>query len=111
MAEPDVYKAFVRATKVTELGTRSIAVSGQVSDSITKEGIGKVTIKFLNADGSELQPALIKKSAANGGFNVKSLAEGIYLAKQTKVGYTDLTITITVVSGELCKINVVMYKL
>lgn len=111
MTGPDVYKAFVRATKVTELGTHSIAVRGQVTDLITKEGISKVTIKFLNADGSELQPALLKKSAAKGGFNVKSLAEGIYLVKLTKVGYTDLTITITVVSGEQCKINAVMNKI
>lgn len=109
--EPDVYRAFIRTTKVIEFGTHSIVVRGQVSDSITKDGISKVTIKFLNADGSELQPVLLKKSAAKGGFIVKSLAEGIYLVKLTKIGYTDLTITITVVSGELCKINVVMNKL
>lgn len=111
MTEPDVYKAFARATKVTELGTHSIAVRGQVTDLITKEGISKVTIKFLNADGSELQPVILKKSAAKGGFNVKSFAEGIYLVKLTKVGYAEQKLTITVNDGELCKIYVEMIKL
>jgi hypothetical protein len=97
--------------KILNYGTRSIAVRGLVTDSVSKIGIKGVTIAFLNADGSSLQPAIIKKSATKGGFNIKSFNEGVYLIKMTKVGYNDLTSTHTIVNGELCKIFAEMIKI
>jgi len=109
--EPDVYKGFNLACRVIDHSTHSLALRGQVIDSITKEGISRAKIKFLNADGSEFQPPLLKITAEKGGFNVKSFAEGIYKLKISKVGYGDQTIMITVIDGELCKIIVEMIKI
>ena len=92
-------------------GIRTVAVRGFIIDAITRIGIKGVIITYMNADGSAMQPALVKKSATKGGFIVKSLAEGIYQIKLTKIGYRDLLMTGTVVNGELCNIKAEMIKL
>lgn len=107
--EPTLYETYNLRRKIISYGVRTMAIRGLVTD-VNKVGIKGVTITFLNEDGTNLKPPVVKKSAAKGGFNIKSFAEWIYLVKLTKVGYIDLTITTTVVSGELCKINVVMIK-
>ena len=110
LPDPATYNAFKLACKVLGYGTQSYAVRGMITDANTKAGLKGVTVAFLNEDGTDLQPAMVKKSAAKGGFNVKSLAEGIYKLKLTKVGYNDQMITITVNSGELCRINIEMIE-
>jgi hypothetical protein len=109
--EPNVYSMYDQRRKILNYGTRTLALRGQINDSITKLGLKGVTIEFLNEDGKPLQPSLIKKSASKGGFNIKTLAEGIYQVKMKKVGYNDLIITITVARGELCKISAEMTKI
>jgi len=106
--EPAIYRSFIQACRIIPYGEQSYAVRGLVTDSITKIGITGVSITFLHEDGTNLQPPLVKKSAAKGGFNVKSLAEGVYKIKLTKVGYAEQLITITVNGDELCRINVEM---
>ena len=109
--EPTVYSMYDQRRKILNYGTRTLALRGLITDSITKLGLKGVTIEFLNEDGKPLQPSLIKKSATKGGFNIKSLAEGIYKVKMKKVGYNDLIITITVAHGELCKMSAEMTKI
>jgi len=43
MTDPDIYKAIISATKVTEPGTHSMEVRGQFSDSVTKEGFRRIS--------------------------------------------------------------------
>jgi hypothetical protein len=110
-SEPDIYNSYLQARKTVDYGTRSNAVRGIIVDAITKIGLKGVTINFVIANEKSLQPALVKKTAAKGGFNIKSLAEGIYQIKLSKVGYVDQVITITVNKGELCKVNVEMSRI
>jgi len=109
--EPILFTTYELRRKILNYGVRTIAIRGIITDSITKIGIKGVTIDFLNADGTSLQPGIVKKSAAKGGFNIKSFAEGIYMIKMTKVGYNDLITTKTIINGELCKINAEMIKI
>jgi len=109
--QPDLCATYILRRKIINYGTRSMAVRGLIIDSITKIGLKGVIIYFLNADGTSLQTAIVKKSAAKGGFNIKTIPEGIYQIKLTKVGYHDLILTITIVNGELCKINAEMIKI
>jgi hypothetical protein len=92
-------------------GTHSLAVRGTITDADTKETIKGITITFLHPDGTNLQPPVIKKSAAKGGFTVKTMAEGIYKVKLSKVGYNDLVITIVVNEDEQCKMNAEISKI
>jgi len=55
--------------------------------------------------------ALEKETAAKGGFNIKSLPEGIYDVTITKVGFKPKTITITVRWDELCNVEEELEKL
>jgi hypothetical protein len=110
-SDPNTYKAYKLARKTIGYGTRTIAVRGKVIDAVTKIGIRGVIVIILNGDGTSLVPAIVKKSAAKGGFNVKSLAEGIYKFKLTKVGYVEQLINVTVNSDELCNIKVEMIKI
>jgi hypothetical protein len=110
-SDPNTYKAYKLARKTIGYGTRSMALRGKIIDAVTRVGIKGVIVTFLNGEGANLVPAVVKKTAAKGGFNVKSLTEGIYKLKLTKVGYADQLITTTVNNGELCKIHVEMLKL
>ena len=109
--EPILFNTYELRRKVLNYGIRTVAVRGFIIDAITRIGIKGVIITYMNADGSAMQPALVKKSATKGGFIVKSLAEGIYQIKLTKIGYRDLIMTGTVVNGELCNIKAEMIKL
>lgn len=109
--EPTLCITYELSRKVLNYGIRTIAIRGLITDSATKIGLKGVTIAFLNADGTTMQPLIVKKTAAKGGFNIKSFTEGVYLIKMTKVGYNDLTSTHTIVNGELCKINAEMTKI
>ena len=110
-SEPDIYNAYIQARKTIDYGTRKIAVRGLIIDAITKIGLRGVSLLFINTDEKSLVPVLLKKTSTKGGFNIKSLAEGIYQIKLSKVGYVDQIITITVNKGELCKINVEMIRI
>ncbi len=48
----------------------------------------------------------MKKSAVKGGFNIKSLAAGVYTVTVKKLGFADQVITVTVMDGEMCEVNV-----
>jgi len=109
--EPIICTTYEMRRKIVNYGNRSIAIRGLIIDAITRMGIKGVTITFLDADGLPLEPAFVKKSAEKGGFNIKSFAEGIYQIRFTKIGYKDLIITINIINGELCKINVEMVKI
>ena len=110
-SDPNTYKAYKLARKTIGYGTRTIAVGGKVIDAGTKVGIKGVSVTFLDGEGVSLVPAVVKKTAAKGGFNVKSLDEGIYKLKLTKVGYVEQLINVTVNSDELCNIKVELNKI
>jgi hypothetical protein len=110
-SDPNTYKAYKLARKTIGYGTRTIAARGKVVDAVTKVGIKGVSVTFLDGEGVSLVPAVVKKTAAKGGFNVKSLAEGIYKFKLIKVGYVEQLINVTVNSDELCNIKVEMNKI
>ena len=110
-AQPDIFNAYIQSRKTIDYGTRTIAVRGIIIDAITKIGLKGVVLAFMNADEKNTAVKLVKKTAAKGGFNIKSLAEGIYRIKISKVGYVDQVITVTVNKGELCKIKMEMIRI
>jgi len=109
--QPNLCTTYDLRRKILNYGTRSIAVQGLVIDAATKAGLKGVTIALLKADGTPLQPAIVKKSAEKGGFKIKTLDEGVYQAKLTKVGYKEQVITNTITKGVLNKIIAEMTKI
>ena len=87
------------------------------------EPISKATFTFTPATSNLLKAAansnngngngndnIVKKTAAKGKFNIKSMPEGTYTVTITKPGYKDQVVTINVVSGELAKLDVILEK-
>jgi hypothetical protein len=80
------------------------------------EPISKATFTFAPSNGLLKSAAtngkdnIVKKTAAKGKFNIKSMPEGTYTVTITKPGYKDQVVTVSVVSGELAKLDVVLEK-
>ena len=76
----------------------------------------KATFTFAPSNGLLKSAAangkdnIVKKTAAKGKFNIKSMPEGTYTVTITKPGYKDQVVTVSVVSGELAKLDVILEK-
>jgi hypothetical protein len=118
LTEPVFYTGYKSARKVIDRGTGKLAVKGLVTEASNDEPIKGVTVTFtldgntnlLNTTTNEGQPELSKKTAAKGGFNIKSLTAGIYKASFKKMGYAEEVITVNVNDGELTMVEVKLSK-
>lgn len=108
-SEPAFYASYKKVRKTRELGKGSLQVQGTVTDAATAKPIAGATITFY-AQG-QTTALLVKKTAAAGGFNVKSLPEGMYDIKVEKTGCKSYSATITVVFEDLCRVDVKLDKL
>lgn len=108
-SEPAFYASYKKARKIPELGNGSLQVQGTVTDAATGKPIAGTTINFY-AQG-QTTALLVKKTAAGGGFNVKSLPEGLYNITIEKTGCKTYSETITVVFEDLCRVDVKLDKL
>lgn len=110
LSNPDIFNGYRQARKILGYGIRSIALWGKVTDDESHNGLKGVTATIMPDGKTDPELAIIRKSAEKGGFQVKSLPEGTYQVKFTKVGYKDLIVTIQVCKSERCKIKVAMSK-
>jgi len=109
LSEPNFYTGYRNARKIVEQGTGSLQVQGTISEAETQKPIPGAILTFSLSGQTEV--ALEKETAAKGGFNIKSLPEGIYDVTITKVGFKPKTITITVRWDELCNVEEELEKL
>ena len=118
LTEPIFYDGYKSARKIISKGTRKLAVKGLVIENENGEPIKGVTVTFtlndatdqLKAASSEGQAELTKTTAAKGGFNIKSLAAGIYKASFKKMGYVEQLVTVNVNDGEITVVEVKLSK-
>jgi 5-hydroxyisourate hydrolase-like protein (transthyretin family) len=116
-SNPDFYNGYQTAGKVIRRGLGSLAVKVLVTEAQTNNPIEGVTVTFTPVNGtSKLSQAsgnrtgLVKKTAAKGGFNIKSLESGTYQVSFQKPGYTEITQEVNVINGELIVVNAAMEK-
>lgn len=97
LTQPSFYNGYKGARKLVITGGGSIAVKGVVTDASTGNALALVTVRFV------LNGVLVltKKSAAKGGFMVKSLAEGTYVVTASKPGYKDGVLQLYLSEGEM----------
>lgn len=118
LTEPVFYDGYKSARKVIRKGTGKLAVKGLVTETGNGQPIKGVSVTFtlndttarLNAAGNEGQAELSKITAAKGGFNIKSLAAGVYKASFKKMGYADQVVTVNVNDGEITVVEVKLNK-
>jgi len=118
LTEPIFYNGYKSARKVISKGNRKLAVKGLVTETGTDKPIKGVTVTFtldgepnkLSTATSEGQAELSKTTAAKGGFNIKSMAAGIYRASFKKMGYAEQVVTVNVNDGEITVVEVKLNK-
>ena len=108
-SKPDFYSGYKSARQVIDSGTTTLQVQGEATDATTGEPIADAVFTFCLSGQKEV--VLTKHTAAKGGFNEKSLAEGVYDVTVTKVGYKPETVSATVSSDKLCVIEVRLTKI
>jgi len=116
-SNPDFYNGYQTAGKVIRRGSVSLAVKGLVTEIQTNNPIKGVIVTFtaLNGTANLLNHAsgngvLVKKTAAKGGFNIKSLEGGTYQVLFQKPGYLETTQEVNVLNGEMIVVNATMEK-
>lgn len=112
------YEHYKNSRSVIKTGSRSLAMKGTMTDAATGLGLAGVTLSIVPGNGSALKSAsgpdlskIVKISAAKGGFNVKTLADGTYIVTAAKEGYVPQSYTAYVNNGELTVVNMALQPL
>ena len=118
LTQPNFYNGYKSARKIIHSGSGSLAVKGLVTDAITGKPMKSVTVSFSLNGGtakvintSDKAADVVKKTAEKGGFNIKSLAMGVYQVTLKKMGYADQVVTVSVNAGEMSVVDVKMEKI
>jgi len=114
LSQANFYNGYKTTRKIIVKGTGTLMVKGTVTDAKTSEPLKGVTIAFTpnpnkadsGVDISKLDALLMKRTAEKGGFNVKSLPEGVYSVSIKKNGYKEQVVTLAVTNGEMSELNV-----
>ena len=105
--QPTFYASYKETRKVMAAG-KTMAVKGKICEALKDNPIEAASLSFsLNGQKGVV---LEKKTAAKGGFVIKSLAEGEYTVTISKVGFITQSVEITVSSSELCVMDVKLVK-
>jgi len=116
VSQANFYNGYQSAKKMVATGSGSLTVKGLVNDAITGEALKGVLLSFVLESNAMLAKSakdavtLVKKTAAKGGFNIKSLAAGVYVVTISKYGYADQTVNISVTPGEQTVLNIQLVK-
>jgi len=106
-SEPKFYSEYKTIRKV-DLPTDVMQVVAKITDSETGAGIPNATAT-LTLDGGKADP-IVKQSAEKGGFQIKTIAPGIYTVKVEKLGYLTQTVSIIITGDEPYNLAVKMVK-
>ncbi len=97
--DPVFYQQYNNARKVTGPGYRKLPVMGLVKDAGTLLPLSGVTITVEETN-------LKRKTTAKGYFQLKSLAEGMYVFTFYKNGYQAHTLPVAITKGERVNLEV-----
>jgi hypothetical protein len=123
LSQPNLYNGYKTARKIVNVGTGSLTIKGTITDAKTGKPLKGATIQFcpecveptmkaaangINAAKEEV--VLTKKTAEKGGFNIKSLPEGVYKVTVKMIGYKDQVVTVVINDEELSDLNIELAK-
>jgi len=115
--QPVFFDDYFKARKIISNERRSLSFAAKITDSATGIPIGSATLVFTLANdekkaastGADLAKN-VKRTGPQGHANLKSLPQGTYTVTISKPGYVTQTVTIYVVDGELCNLEVAMER-
>lgn len=112
-SQPNFYNEYQKVRKVIVAGNGSLPLKIKATNAKTgaPEANVKLTLIPMNGQlkaGANGKSSIVKKTAAGGGSNYKSLADGSYTVTATKPGFKDVTENVNVVNGELTVLKIKM---
>ena len=112
---PAIYNEYKTLRKCLDYGLGTLALKVKIVDTLYKQPIPNARVEFkLKSNGKELLPEndkpIVKKSAEKGGFNIKSMQEGVYEAEVSKNGYQSQQLIVAITNGEMSKLEVELVK-
>ena len=105
--EPAFYKEY-KATRKVEVPKDVVQLIAKITDAATGAGMPNATVT-LALNGSTADP-IVKQTAEKGGFQIKTLPNGIYTITVVKLGYLTQTLTIIITGDEPYGLDVKMVK-
>lgn len=113
----DLCNGYDAVRKVINVGSKKVAIKGMITDAATGEGLKGATISLtLSSNGmaaktnGSLKPDIIKRSAAKGGFHVINAPDGTYDVVIAMPGFKTGNTKISVVSGQMTVLAVMLEK-
>ena len=106
-SEPEFYKKY-KTTRKVDVPADVVQLVAKITDAERGAGVPNATVTFtLNDSTAE---SIVKQTAEKGGFQIKTIASGIYTVKIQKIGYQTQTLTITLPGDEPYSLNVKLVK-
>ena len=105
--EPAFYKEYKKTRKV-EVPRDVVQLVAKILDAVTGAGIPNATVTFTQTDATA--DPIVKQTADKGGFQIKSLPNGIYSVTVVKLGYLTQTLSIILTGDEQYSLEVKMVK-
>ena len=105
--EPAFYKEY-KTTRKVEVPKDVVQLVAKILDAETGAGVPNATVTLTLNDSSN--DPIVKQTAEKGGFQIKSLPNGIYTATLVKIGYLTQTLTLTLPGDEPYSLEVKMVK-
>lgn len=105
--EPAFYKEY-KTTRKVEVPKAVVQLVAKITDAETGAGVPNATVTLTLNDSSN--DPIVKQTAEKGGFQIKSLPNGIYTATVVKIGYLTQTLTLTLPGDEPYSLDVKLVK-
>lgn len=102
------FYADYKALRKIETHVDVVQLVAKITDATTGAGIPNATATFTQTDGAAAP--IVKQSAYKGGFQIKSIPNGIYTVTVEKIGYLTQTLTLTLPGDEPYYMEVRMVK-
>lgn len=115
-SHPGFYNEYQKVRKVIITANGSLSLKVKAINAKTNLPEANVNLTLMPVNGQVKasavngKGAIVKKTAAGGGSNFKSLADGTYTLEAEKPGFKKVTETLTIVNGELTVLEIIMEK-
>lgn len=114
LSQPEFYRGYKTARKIIAKGITKLTLKGTITDAQNGEPLKGVTVSIVAENGMSKSATesveMVKRTAAKGGFYIKSLNDGTYRVTLKKAGYAEATVIINVNGGERSEVKVALER-